>query len=206
MVSEQQYQSELAVQRQMSCAGASGQHVFDWQSLITLPELELLIMGQRTMKATGHDGVSAEYLRLCSPDSAGRLLPLLTKTTLSLSEPVAFKGGSLLTLAKRAGAATQCSDFRSILVECAPAKLYHKALRNRLVPALLRNGRSCSAVPRQAQVSRRWPSWPAPFRTGPLPRVCTGACSSTTFELPFIGWSGNLWCQCLRQTSRSAGL
>ena len=39
-------------------------------------------------------------------------------------------------LAKRAGAACSCADFRSILVETAPAKLYHRHLRGLLVPFL----------------------------------------------------------------------
>ena len=108
---------------------------------------ELLIMGPRSMKATGHDGISAQYLHVHLPTSASKLLPLMAKTTLSLCEPVAFKGGSLLVLAKRAGAATQRGDFRSILVERAPAKLYHKALRNRLVPALVSHELQCGATP-----------------------------------------------------------
>ena len=148
-ISPEGYQNALAVQRQLRTADAQTRAVFQWDALLSLPELELLIMGQRTMKATGHDGISAELLRLHPPSSASRLLPLMTKTVLALCEPVAFRGGSLLVLAKRAGAATRCTDFRSILVECAPAKLYHKALRNRLVPALLDNRQElqCGAVP-----------------------------------------------------------
>ena len=80
--------------------------------------------------------MTAELLRLHPPAAARRLIPLFTKTGLSLCEPVAYKGGSLLAIAKKAGAACACADFRSILVETAPAKLYHKCLRTRLIPFL----------------------------------------------------------------------
>ena len=76
--------------------------LYDWGSLVTLPELENLVLAQRTGKATGHDGISTELLRLHAPSSARRLYPLLAKTTLSLREPVAYKGGSLLVQAAAA--------------------------------------------------------------------------------------------------------
>ena len=61
-------------------------------------------------------------------------MPIFTKTTLSLREPTEFRGGTLMCLAKRAGASLQCSHYRSILLSSIPAKVYHRHLRNLLVP------------------------------------------------------------------------
>ena len=47
-----------------------------------------------------------------------------------------FKGGCLVTLAKKAHASLHCSDFRSILLSSVPGKLLHRSLRRRLLPLL----------------------------------------------------------------------
>ena len=135
-LSEHDYVRALRSQKQLTLQARQGSCAFAWEALVSLPKAELLVLSQRTGKATGYDGVSAELMRVHAPSAARRLLPIFTKAALALSEPVAYRGGCLLVLAKRAGAACSCADFRSILVETAPAKLYHRHLRSLLVPHL----------------------------------------------------------------------
>ena len=135
-VDDSEYMAALDEQRQLDHAARQGKVRLDWKAVVALPELELLIHSQRHGKATGHDGISAELLRLHVPAAARQLYPLFAKTSLSLREPVWYKGGCLLALAKKAAAASLCTDYRSILVACAPAKFHHKVLRNRLAPIL----------------------------------------------------------------------
>ncbi|CAE7700056.1 rsmH [Symbiodinium sp. CCMP2592] len=52
-------------------------------------------------------------------------------------EPVAWRGGNLMVLAKKACARLTCENYRSILVSCVPAKVYHRCLRAGLKPHLL---------------------------------------------------------------------
>ena len=107
---------------------------FEAHSLPTLSAIEDIVINLKTHKAAGPDGLTADLLKLCPQAAARKLLPVLTKTTLALREPVEFRGGTLICLAKRVGASLQCSHYRSILLASIPAKVYHRHLRNLLVP------------------------------------------------------------------------
>ena len=118
-------------------AGRGGQPpCFDSRMLPSLPSLESIVLGLKRAKATGADGISAELLRIAPLDSARRLVALHLKCVLPLREPVEFKGGSLMTLAKRASAAFGCNKYRSILLSSVPGKVFHRELRDKLSPAL----------------------------------------------------------------------
>ena len=78
--------------------------------------------------------LTAELLRECPAAAARKLLPVMLKTTLAIREPTSFKGGHLICLAKKIGAAMKCSDYRSILISAVPAKVLHRYYRNQLVP------------------------------------------------------------------------
>ena len=144
-----QYVAELAGQKRLAIQRRDGQAVFDWDVVPTLGEVETLMLTARSRKAVGHDGIATEALKLHLPASARRLFPLLVKLTVALHEPVAFRGGSLMALAKKAGASFACEDYRSILLACSAGKMYHKFLRNRLVRLLQRHRSElqCGATP-----------------------------------------------------------
>ena len=148
-VTGSQYQAELAVQKSRVAARACPGGVFDWATMPSLAGTERLILAARVRKAAGYDGITMEMLKLSPPRSARYLFPLFAKITTCLYEPVAFRGGALMVLAKRAGAAFQCSDFRSILLACSSSKLYHKCLRGRLVGVLhkVRSSLQYGAIP-----------------------------------------------------------
>ncbi|CAE7337947.1 CFDP2 [Symbiodinium sp. CCMP2592] len=123
-----------------------GQHrssvvpAFDPLLLPSLGELEGSVLQLKRGKAAGPDGVTSELLKLAVPTAARQLLPLFVKSLLTLREPIEFKGGALMTLAKKASAAFECDKYRSILLSSVPGKLLHKSLRKRITPLLRRVG------------------------------------------------------------------
>ncbi|CAE7293014.1 CFDP2 [Symbiodinium sp. CCMP2592] len=114
--------------------------VFDPRLLPSLDELERSVLQLKRGKAAGPDGVTSELLKLAVPTAARHLLPLFVKSLLTLREPVEFKGGALMTLAKKASAAFECDRYRSILLSSVPGKLLHKSLRKRIAPLLQHAG------------------------------------------------------------------
>ena len=110
--------------------------VFDPALLPSLLALEDAIHGLSRSKASGPDGITAELLKLAPVTAARHLVVLHLKSTLALQEPIEYKGGALMTLAKRVGAAFACGRYRSILLSSVPGKLFHRDLRNKLTPTL----------------------------------------------------------------------
>ncbi|CAE7409934.1 unnamed protein product [Symbiodinium sp. CCMP2456] len=113
---------------------------FDINDVPSLFEIEQIIMGLKKAKAPGPDGITSDLLRLWPVHSARHLFPILVKSSISVCEPLAFRGGSLHCLAKKAGAALRCQQFRSILLASTPGKILHRATRNRLIPLLQAHG------------------------------------------------------------------
>ena len=123
--------------------------VFDIRCVPSLMSVEQTVVGLPTGKAAGYDGITGELLRLHGASSARVLMPIFAKSALSLQEPVEYRGGALVPLAKRAAAALSCDKFRSILVSSLPGKVYHRQLRTLLLPALeqVRGDAQAGAVP-----------------------------------------------------------
>ena len=109
---------------------------FDVRCVPTLLGIEQDMLRLRNGKAAGPDLITADLLKLNVPSNSRRLLPIFTKTALACREPVIFKGGCLITLAKKAHASLNCADFRSILLSSVPGKLLHRSMRRQLLPAL----------------------------------------------------------------------
>ena len=109
----------------------------DLRMIPTLPSVEAHILSAKTAKAAGPDGITAELLRLDAPIVARQLVPIFLKASLYVREPITFRGGDLMCLAKKAGQALSCDAYRSILISSVPGKLYHRSLRDSLKPLLL---------------------------------------------------------------------
>ncbi|CAE7244265.1 unnamed protein product, partial [Symbiodinium sp. CCMP2592] len=107
----------------------------DVAAVPSLCQIESLINTLQRHKAAGPDGITAELLRTDVITAARQLLPVLTKAALRATEPVAFRGGDLMLLAKKAAHVMGCDGFRSILISSVPGKVYHKCLRQQLIPA-----------------------------------------------------------------------
>ena len=120
-------------------AGRAGnrQVSFDPSILPDLLSVEADILGLRRGKAAGPDGNTGELLRVCPGQAARHFLGLHLKSTLALREPVEYKGGALMTLAKQTATVFQCDKHRSILLSSVPGKIFHRGIRTRLTPALL---------------------------------------------------------------------
>ena len=118
---------------------------FDITCVPSLREVEGLILGLPKHKAAGPDAVCAELLQLTTPVAARTLLPVYMKSSMSLHEPIHFRGGNLICLAKKAGAAFSCDAFRSVLISSIPGKVLHRFWRSRMLPYL-----ACTASPLQA--------------------------------------------------------
>ena len=125
--------------------------VFDIQVVPTLLELEGIKQSLHTRKAAGLDQIASELLQVHVPTTMRQFLPVCVKASLALREPCQFRGGELICLAKKAGAALQCTGFRSILISSVPGKVLHRALRTRLLEVLIRNRPTlqAGAVPRE---------------------------------------------------------
>ena len=84
-------------------------------------------------------------LRLAPVSASRQLMGTYLKASIQLCEPVEFRGGHLMCLAKRGGAALKCAQFRSILLSSAQGKAYHRAVRHRLVGLLQANAPASQA-------------------------------------------------------------
>ena len=109
----------------------------DVNALPSLMSIEASILGLKRAKAAGPDGVTAELLKVAPSTAARHLLALHLKSVLAIQEPIEYKGGALVTLAKRAAAAFGCGKHRSILISSVTGKIFDKGLRNAVAPALL---------------------------------------------------------------------
>ena len=129
-VTDQQFVTHLRARHRPA------QAVFSIDVLPTLAQTEQVILGLKNGKAAGADCLTAELLKLSVPDTARRLMPVMLKSVLALREPVAWRGGDLILLAKKAGKALDCTGFRSILIASVAGKTFHRCVRTQLVPLL----------------------------------------------------------------------
>ncbi|CAE7837830.1 tyrP-A [Symbiodinium sp. CCMP2592] len=132
VVSAEEYMSHVAdMNRRVR------QPVFNCGTLPTLCQTEQAIHGLHNNRAAGPDGTTAEVLKVSASHSTRQLMPLIVKTVLSIQEPVSWKGGTLMVLAKKACAKLTCENYRSILISNVPGKVFHRCLRSGLKPYLL---------------------------------------------------------------------
>ena len=129
-VTDREYCEQFREQRLVA---GSPRKVFDIRCLPTLVNVEQTLVQLPRARAAGYDGLTGELFRLHVPTAARALLAVYTKASMALYEPVEFRGGALLPLAKKASAALACDRFRSILISNVAGKVYHKQIRNMLV-------------------------------------------------------------------------
>ena len=113
--------------------------VFDEKAVPSLFQVEATVLTLQRRKAAGADAISAELLKLDVPSTSRQMLPVFVKAALRATEPVTFRGGTLCLLAKRAASALGCDGYRSILVSSVPGKIYHRCIRQQVLPAFLAN-------------------------------------------------------------------
>ena len=109
---------------------------FSVNSLPTLRDIESGILSLQFRKASGPDGVTAEELRIAPQATALCAFPLFLKASLAIREPIEWRGGNLIALAKKVTKALECAGYRSILLASVMGKIHHKVLRGKLEPHL----------------------------------------------------------------------
>ena len=114
--------------------------VFELSCVPDLFAVEQTFLSLPAAKASGYDGLTGELLKLHAPASARAMIAVYAKASIGICEPVEFRGGSLIPLAKKAAAIMACENFRSVLVSSVAGKAYHKQIRQQLVPLLRRVG------------------------------------------------------------------
>ncbi|CAE7343995.1 unnamed protein product [Symbiodinium sp. CCMP2592] len=127
-----------AALRAQKAVGHRSDTVFELACVPTLAGIERSVCGLPAGKAAGFDGITGELMRAHAPSSARLLVAVYTKSALGLYEPIEFRGGALLPLAKRAASSLTCDKFRSILVSSLPGKVLHQQLRRQLLHPLER--------------------------------------------------------------------
>ncbi len=103
--------------------------------LISRTELEELFRRVPRGKAAGPDGIPPDALSAAPAALAELAHPLFLKLAEG-REPVEFKGGRMVAVWKGKGSPAVCANSRAILLSSTLGKVWHRALRDRLVGKL----------------------------------------------------------------------
>ena len=134
-VTPQQLQAQVHAFSTANCAQAS-QLPLDLEALPTLAQVESVIRRSKAGKAPGPDNLPAAIFKLHPAVFARLLYPLYLKISIRCQEPLKFRGGEIIALAKRALSRFQCTDFRAIVLADQMEKYFHTMQRQKLLPYL----------------------------------------------------------------------
>ena len=123
---------------------ASGVQLAD---LPTRLEWEDQFRGLAKHKAPGSDGISHAVIKAFRGGIQARSYALALKVSVTGTEPLRWRGGTVAPLYKGKGSLSDLSSFRSILVSEVLGKRYHAWVRRRLVPWLERVAHSLQHGP-----------------------------------------------------------
>ena len=122
-------------QRCVNRQNQSRGNVCGLEELPTLLETEVALRRAKTNKASGPDGVSADWLHHFADDLTPTAWQLLFKTHLWNTEPFQHKGGSLCMLYKK-GQIYEPSSYRAIMLMSTLGKQLHSTTRPRVMETL----------------------------------------------------------------------
>ena len=83
----------------------------------------------------GPDNLPAAIYKLDPTLFAQLLYPLCLKIGIRCQEPLKFRGGEIIALAKKATSRFRCTDFRAIVLADQMGKYFHTMQRHKLLPA-----------------------------------------------------------------------
>ena len=112
--------------------------IYDQDLLPTLSQVRRVISGMKKGKVPGPNKITTDVLKAGGVELAKQFIPLLTKCTLKCSEPLSWKGGTLVALFKGKGSHGDPKSYRSIFISDVTAKVYHANLRSKLEQAWLK--------------------------------------------------------------------
>ena len=112
-------------------------------ALPSLLELEQGLRQVKPRKAAGLDDIPGDVLRALPKPFARLLYPLIAKSVLFVRQPVQWRGGTLFAAYKGSGCTKNAANYRSLFVSSAAGKVYHRLVRQRLVPYACEHLGSC---------------------------------------------------------------
>ena len=104
-----------------------------WNEIPTLHDLEQSLRQNQFGKSSLFDGLPPDACHRFANVVARAFYPLFVKQTLTINEPLPFKGGVLIHAFKGKGAAGSCSSYRALMVSSVLAKAAHRILRKDLM-------------------------------------------------------------------------
>lgn len=117
---------QLHVQRCASCPD-------DPAMLMSAHDILAAIRRMKSGKVPGPGRLPIDVLKAGGFTLAQSLLPLMTKATWHMHEPLAWKGGLLVPLFKGKGSPQDAAGYRSIFISDVCGKIHHSHLRKALV-------------------------------------------------------------------------
>ena len=104
-------------------------------SLMSTHDILAAIRRMKSGKAPGPGLLPVDVLKAGGHTAAQLLLPLVTKASCHLREPLAWKGGVLIPLFKGKGSPQNAASYRSIFLSDVCAKVHHSHVRKSLAEA-----------------------------------------------------------------------
>ena len=109
---------------------------FDLNSVPNLEAIESYIHKSRAGKCPGIDGIPSEIFKIHPALMSQIFWPLLAKCALRCTEPLRWRGGEIIPLAKTPHPGPNPEQYRSIILADFASKLCHGLLRSRLLPSI----------------------------------------------------------------------
>ena len=104
-----------------------------WFQLPTLTQLEGAMRRTKCGTAFFEDGIPTEILHYGAGALAKKCFPLLLKHFVWGTEPLLFKGGTLVQAYKGRGPSDRHESYRSLLISSTIGKLHHRLIRQQLM-------------------------------------------------------------------------
>ena len=101
----------------------------------TLSEVEGVLRTVKAGKAPGLDSIPGEMLRSVAKATARHLFPIMLKASLTMRQPLQWRGGVLHAAYKGSGATDVATNFRSLFVSSTAGKAFHRLMRGKITPA-----------------------------------------------------------------------
>ncbi len=111
-------------------------------SVPTRIDIEQVVMMQKSHRAPGIDGITADVVKRATKTTSLPLFQLIFKTWVLGSEPLQFKGGLMHTIAKKQGG-IQAHQMRGIMLLETTGKIFHSLVRRFLLRWSLPRRRAC---------------------------------------------------------------
>ena len=102
-------------------------------TLLNLGDIEAAFRTCKRRKSPGLDQMPGDVLLAFPALFAGVYQPLFNKAILRVQQPVQWRGGVLAEAFKNSGSPSLATSYRALFVSSSVGKIYHKAIRAKLI-------------------------------------------------------------------------